>query len=196
MERVLSGAPGLDEVLNGGLPANAINLIVGLPGSGKTLLAEQYVFTNATVQRPAVYLSTVSEPFEKVIRYGQGLSFFDAEAVGQRVFYEDVGAALLEGGLGEVLERVKDVLNRYEPGVLVIDSFKPFASFADSSSAHRRFLHELAARLSVRPVTSLWVGEYSAAEMSSAAEFAIADAVLWLASARHDEREIRQLQVL
>jgi circadian clock protein KaiC len=159
-------------------------------------LAEQYVFTNATVQRPAVYLSTVSEPFEKVIRYGQGLSFFDAEAVGQRVFYEDVGAALLEGGLGAVIERVKDILNQYEPGTLVIDSFKPFASFADAPLAHRQFLHELTARLSVRTVTSLWVGEYSAAGMASAAEFAIADAVLWLTSARHDEREIRQLQVL
>jgi circadian clock protein KaiC len=169
---------------------------VGLPGSGKTLLAEQYVFTNATVERPAVYLSTVSEPFEKLIRYGQGLSFFDTDAVGQRVFYEDVGAALLEGGLGAVIERVKDILNQYEPGTLVIDSFKPFASFADAPLAHRQFLHELAARLSVRTVTSLWVGEYSASEMASAAEFAIADAVLWLTSARHDEREIRQLQVL
>jgi circadian clock protein KaiC len=196
MERVASGVAGLDEVLGGGLPANAINLIVGLPGSGKTLLAEQYVFTNATVERPAVYLSTVSEPFEKLIRYGQGLSFFDTDAVGQRVFYEDVGAALLEGGLGAVIERVKDILNQYEPGTLVIDSFKPFASFADAPLAHRQFLHELAARLSVRTVTSLWVGEYSASEMASAAEFAIADAVLWLTSARHDEREIRQLQVL
>jgi circadian clock protein KaiC len=196
MERVASGVAGLDAVLGGGLPANAINLIVGLPGSGKTLLAEQYVFTNATVERPAVYLSTVSEPFEKLIRYGQGLSFFDTDAVGQRVFYEDVGAALLEGGLGAVIERVKDILNQYEPGTLVIDSFKPFASFADAPLAHRQFLHELAARLSVRTVTSLWVGEYSAAEMASAAEFAIADAVLWLTSARHDEREIRQLQVL
>jgi circadian clock protein KaiC len=196
MERIASGVADLDEVLGGGLPANAINLIVGLPGSGKTLLAEQYLFTNATVERPAVYLSTVSEPFEKVIRYGQGLSFFDTDAVGQRVFYEDAGAALLEGGLGAVIERVKDLLNRYEPGVLVIDSFKPFASFADEPLAHRRFLHELAARLSVRAVTSLWVGEYSAAQMASASEFAIADAVLWLTSARHDEREIRQLQVL
>ncbi|MCA1701336.1 MAG: hypothetical protein LC790_21525 [Actinobacteria bacterium] len=173
MERLASGAAGLDEVLCGGLPANAINLIVGLPGSGKTLLAQQYVFTNATVERPAVYLATVSEPFEKIVRYGQGLSFFDTDAVGEGVFYEDVGAALLEGGLGAVLERVKDVLEQYEPGVLVIDSFKPFASFAESPSEHRGFVHELAARLSVRAVTSFWIGEYSAAEMSSAAEFAV-----------------------
>jgi circadian clock protein KaiC len=71
MQRLTSGAAGLDDVLDDGLPAHAIDLIVGLPGSGTTLLAEQYVFTDATVERPAAYLSTVSEPFEKVIRYGR-----------------------------------------------------------------------------------------------------------------------------
>ena len=196
MARLPSGAPGLDDVVGGGLPASGINLILGLPGSGKTLLAQQYVFANATVERPAVYLSTVSEPFEKIIRYGQTLSFFDVDAVGQRVFYEDVGAALIEGGLSAVSDRIEELLNVYEPGLLVIDSFKPFTSFAGSDSNHRRFLHVLAARLSVRPVASLWVGEYSAAEMTSAPEFAVADAVLWLTSARHDERDTRLLQVL
>src|ERR1700716_3070670 len=126
MARLPSGAPGLDDVVGGGLPASGINLILGLPGSGKTLLAQQYVFANATVERPAVYLSTVSEPFEKIIRYGQTLSFFDVDAVGQRVFYEDVGAALIEGGLGAVSDRIEELLNVYEPGLLVIDSFKPF----------------------------------------------------------------------
>ena len=39
------------------------------PGSGKTILAEQYAFHNATRERPGLYLSTVSEPLEKLIRY-------------------------------------------------------------------------------------------------------------------------------
>lgn len=64
-ERLSSGQPRLDGILQGGLPANAINLIIGPPGSGKTILVEQYVFRNATVERPALYLSTVSEPFDK-----------------------------------------------------------------------------------------------------------------------------------
>ena len=50
---------------------NALNMIIGLPGSGKTILAEQFMFHNATQQRPGVYLSTVSEPLEKILRYGQ-----------------------------------------------------------------------------------------------------------------------------
>ena len=85
-ERLSSGHPRLDGLLGGGLPANAINVLIGLPGAGKTILAQQYVFANATPDRPAVYLSTVSEPLEKIIRYGQTLDFFSAQAVGRAVF--------------------------------------------------------------------------------------------------------------
>jgi circadian clock protein KaiC len=196
VERLQSGVPGLDEVLGGGLPANAINLIVGLPGSGKTLLAQQYVFANSTVDSPAVYLSTVAEPFDKLVRYGQTLGFFDTDAVGRSVFYDDLGGTLLKDGVQGALDQVEGVLNGRQPQLLVIDSFKPFAALADSRSEYRRFLHALAARLTVRPLTSLWLGEYAAGEMAGAPEFAIADAVLWLTTGRYEQREIRLLHVL
>ena len=96
-DRLPSGSPRLDLVLGGGLPADAINLIIGRPGTGKTILAQQYLFRNATEERPALYLSTVSEPLEKILRYGQSLSFFDRAAVGSRVIYEDLGQTLNNG---------------------------------------------------------------------------------------------------
>jgi len=94
MQRIASGQPRLDEVFGGGLPANAINLIAGLPGTGKTMLAQLYAFTNATEEHPAVYLTTAAEPLEKVIRYGQELAFFDRQALGRRIFYENLGGLL------------------------------------------------------------------------------------------------------
>ena len=81
-ERLSSGSTRFDGVLGGGLPTNAINLVIGPPGSGKTILAEQYLFHNATDERPGLFLSTVSEPFDKVLRYGESLTFFDADAIG------------------------------------------------------------------------------------------------------------------
>ena len=91
-ERAPSGDEGLDLILGGGLPMNGINLIIGLPGSGKTLLCQQFIFGRATAERPAIYLSTVSEPFEKILHYAQTLSFFDRSAIGRSVFYEDLGS--------------------------------------------------------------------------------------------------------
>ena len=82
-DRLASGSARLDAILDGGLLVNGINLIMGRPGSGKTILAQQYLFHNATAERPALYLSTVSEPLEKILRYGQSLSFFDTSVVGQ-----------------------------------------------------------------------------------------------------------------
>ena len=93
------------------------------------------------------------------------MGFFDADAVGQRIFYEDLGGALIKEGVPAALERVKEIVNQRDPGLLVIDSFKPLAAVADSGSEYRRFLHELAARLSIRPITSLWLGEYTVNDM-------------------------------
>ncbi len=45
--RLRSGNQPLDEVLGGGLPANGISIIMGLPGTGKTIIAQQYTFHNA-----------------------------------------------------------------------------------------------------------------------------------------------------
>jgi circadian clock protein KaiC len=194
-DRLSSGEPHLDAVLGGGLPANAINMLVGLPGTGKTILAQQYVFANATPERPAVYLSTVSEPFDKILRYGQTLGFFDPKAVGRSVFYDDLGAVLNEHGLDGVAERISTLFKERRAGIVVIDSFKALSAYA-AGADFRRFLHNLAGHLSAYPASSFWVGEYSEDEIASAPEFAVADAIVDLSTTRAAERETRSLRVL
>jgi circadian clock protein KaiC len=196
-DRVSSGSERLDAVLGGGLLTNSINVVVGLPGSGKTILAQQYVFENASEDRPAVYLSTVSEPLEKILRYGQTLSFFDPNAIGTRVFYEDLGTSLSHpDALIETLGRVVAMLRERRPGLLVIDSFKALHPFASDATAFRRFLQDLAGNLSAYPATSLWVGEYGPDEIAVAPEFAVADGVISLAVEPAADRDARVLQVL
>ena len=87
--------------------------MVGPPGSGKTILAQHYVFHNATPERPAVYLTTVSEPLEKVLRYGQTMAFSDPQAVGRAVFYEDVGERPGTQGLSGVLQRIDALVKEH-----------------------------------------------------------------------------------
>ena len=193
--RLQSGHEPLDRVLGGGLPANAISLIMGRPGSGKTILAQQYVFQNATPERPVVYFTTVSEPLEKVVRFGQSLSFFEPASIGTSVFYEDLGGTVSQHGIKGVAERVGTVIKERRPGLIVIDSFKALHAFADDYAEFRRFLHELAGRLSAFPTASLWVGEYEDAEIGSSAEFAVADAIVDLTTARTGQRAGRVLEV-
>jgi circadian clock protein KaiC len=194
-ERLSSGSARLDEVLAGGLLQNAINLLIGAPGTGKTILADQYVFHNATQERPALYYSTMSEPYEKLLRYGQRLTFFDRTAVGTRVFYEPLGPALRAGGLDAVLNAIADGIKQHRPGIIVIDSFRALTPFGDAQT-FRSFLADLADLLTAFPVSAFWVGEYNSVDIADAAEFAVADAILSLSREDLGLREVRYLQVL
>jgi circadian clock protein KaiC len=195
-DRLSSGSDRLDAVLGGGLPRNGIVLICGKPGSGKTILAQQYVFHNASADRPAIYLSTVSEPLDKILHYGQSLDFFEPSALGTQVIYEDLGRTLNEDGLAGALASITELLKRHRPGLVVIDSFRALQTYAAHPEAFRGFLHELAARLSVLPTTSFWVGEYDGTDTSDAPEFAVADAIVSLSTDRDGERDRRVLSVL
>jgi len=176
---------------------HAINLIVGVPGSGKTILSQQVAFRNATAERPSLYLSTLSEPLDKILRYGEGLSFFDVQAVHDgRVVYEDIGQPLGEGSLDAVLNAVEQLLRRVRPGIVVIDSFRAFQSIAGDVSVFRQFLYGLLRRLSATAATSIWNAPYTRSQAMQEAESAVADSVLSLDVRQMAEREVRVLQVL
>ena len=195
-DRLLSGSGRLDAILGGGLPGNAIHLIAGAPGSGKTILAEQYAFANATVERPAVYLSTVSEPLDKLVRFGQTLEFFDLASVGERVFFESLGEDLEEGGLPRTLERLRAILRERHPGILIIDSFKALAAYAATHRDFRSFLFELASDTSAVAGSSFWLGEYDLDTISGEPEAAVADSILALGYRQSGERSSRLLEVI
>jgi len=195
--RLSSGLDPLDEVLGGGLPDGSLTLVAGAPGTGKTILAQHFVFHNATSAQPAVYCSTVSEPLEKLLRYGQTLAMFDTSAVGTAVLYEDLGAiATGPDGLDGVLARVDVLLNTHRPSIVVIDSFKALQPFAAGAADYRRFLHNLAGRLSTRRTSTFLLGEYTPAELGSAPEFAVADVILSLGLEHNGYRTTRHIEVV
>jgi len=194
-DRLRSGHQPLDDVLGGGLPGNGISIIMGLPGTGKTIIAQQYTFHNARPDRPAVYFSTLSEPLEKIIRFGQALDFFNAAAVGKSVFYQDLGQVAGRDGLAGVGDHVAAVLKQRRPGLIVIDSFKALHVLADSDAGFRQFLHQLAGRLSAFPAAALWIGEYESGEAATSPEFAVADAIVELAAVPLGQREHRFLHI-
>ena len=105
--RLATGVPGLDDVLGGGVPEFSFNLIAGGPGAGKTTLAHQLMFANATPERKALYVSIIGEPPIKMLRYQQQYAFFDAAKVGDgTVRFTHLGQQAIESGMGPVLESI------------------------------------------------------------------------------------------
>src|SRR5690349_12982136 len=64
-ERVSTGVTGLDDVLHGGLTRDRLYLMEGMPGSGKTTLAFQFLLDGAKHGEPVLYL-TLSETEEEI----------------------------------------------------------------------------------------------------------------------------------
>ena len=65
IERVHTGIPGLDHVLEGGFPKGARVLLAGGAGCGKTICCGQYLYKGATrYGEPGVYVSTEEPPSE------------------------------------------------------------------------------------------------------------------------------------
>ena len=197
IERLPSGNERLDEILNGGLLQNAINLIVGVPGSGKTILSQQFAFHNATVEKPALYLSTLSEPLDKILRFGETLKVFDHNAVEDgRVIYEDLGRVLGGEGLEHILGAIEGYLKELRPGIVVIDSFRAFAAVSHDTPEFRKFLYSLTRLLAASATTAVWNAPYTREQAMEAAEFAVADSIIALDIKLVGAREMRVLQVL
>ena len=194
-DRIPTGCVGLDEILNGGIPANTITVLMGAPGTGKTILAEGLAFSNATEARPALYLTTLSEPLEKFIFHGQRYSFFDPEKVGKSVIYEDLGMMVRETGIEKLAEVVGDLIMKYKPAFLFIDSFKSLNELIQSTLERRTVIYDLATVLTAYQCTTFLIGEYSDAMTTDLPEFAIADVVLNMMKYSTNVREQRFLRV-
>ncbi len=194
--RVQSGNPQADEILGGGFPRNSINIVMGQPGTGKTVFAEQLLFHNASSDRPSVYATTLSEPLSKVVSYAQRLDFFDADRLGGDIHYDDLSAQLLDGGPDALVDWLDDTIKTRSPQIIVVDSFRAIHDVARSSDSMRRFVSRIAGLLSAYDVTAFLLGEYTQDDIRLYPEFAVADAVVELARETLSTRDERYLRVL
>jgi circadian clock protein KaiC len=195
-ERVSTGNPQADEILGGGFPPNSINIVMGQPGTGKSIFAEQLVFQNASDDRPILYLTTLSEPLAKMVGYLQRFAFFDEAKMGRSVIYEDIGPQLVKGGIRALLECVGQAIEASAPKIIVIDSFRALHDLSPSALELRQVLYELTGLLTAYRTTVFLLGEYTDDDAQRLPEFAVADGILQFLRNPLSTRDERFLRVL
>lgn len=195
LDRVTTGVESLDHILDGGIPKYSIVFVAGLPGTGKTILCEQALFANAR-KGTCLYMSTLSEPVMKMLRFGQRFEFFDATALGHQVIYSDLGASIHRGGSDGFLAELERLIQEHRPNFIVIDSFKVLREEFNEDRTFRKFTADLMALLSTWEVTSFLVGEYSERDIREEPEFAIADGIIYLYGTEESLRQKRYLRIM
>lgn len=190
-----TGDRHFDAILGGGIPAQSVVVVAGAPGAGKTVLTLQLLFQAARDGKTCLYVTTLSEPAIKLIRYMQFFDFFDADLLDRRIILADLGAAVRESPERTIRE-LSRLIQQHEPNMVAIDSFKAIADLMPDSRMARAFTYELATQTATWGATAFLLGEYGPDESVSRAEFAVADGVIQLASERRELTSLRELEVL
>jgi len=200
IRRLPSGVPGLDNLLGGGLPEFSFNLIAGTPGSGKTTLTNQIMFSLANPKYRALFFTVLGEPALKMLRYQQQFTFFDHDKINESIRFVNLSAELLRGDFDRVLVRVADEVKAYEPSLVVVDSFRSVAQSVkreDQSVADlQQFVQKLGQQMTSWQATTFLIGEYLAPESESSPIFTVADGILWLSQNVHRDSMVRKMQVI
>jgi circadian clock protein KaiC len=198
IKKLPSGIPGLDTVLGGGLPEFSFNLIAGGPGGGKTTLAHQIMFANASPERPALFVTILGEPPLKMLRYQQQFSFFDAGKIPGCVRFLHLGTEVLEGGLESVLERIVREVEATSPKLVFVDSFRAVArkSMHPGQMELQDFIQRLSLHLTSWEATTFLIGEYEERETDGSPILTVADGIIWLTQVTNRNSVVRKVKVV
>ncbi|MDQ3187123.1 MAG: AAA family ATPase [Pseudomonadota bacterium] len=200
IRRLTTGVPGLDDLLGGGLPEFSFNLIAGTPGSGKTTLAHQIMFSLANPSNRALFFTVLGEPALKMLRYQQQFGFFDINKINESIRFVNLSADLMEGNFTRVLSRMAEEVKDYVPSLVFVDSFRSVVQSLKREeqgvSELQRFIQQLGMQMTSWQVTTFLIGEYLAPESESSPVFTVADGILWLSQNLHRNSMVRKMQVV
>ena len=171
-EKHTTGIEGLDNVLGGGLTPNRLYLVEGVPGSGKTTLALQFLLEGAAAGEHTLYV-TLSESADELqsvaASHGWSLDKItirelspSEEALRPEDQYTMFHPSEVE--LGETTRAVLDEVVRIEPRRVVFDSLSELRLLAGNPLRYRRQILALKQFFSGRKCTVLLLDDMTSTD--------------------------------
>ena len=200
LEKLCTGVPGLDVLLDGGLTEFSFTLIAGAPGSGKTTLAHQIMFALANTERRALFFTVLGEPPLKMLRYQQQFSFFDMDKVGPAIRYVNLADDLRSGDFSGVLERIMREVEDFAPSLVFVDSFRSVVQTARTGNEGlwdlQHFVQELGSRMATWQATTFLIGEYTQTDVEANPIITVADGMIALSHNLDEDSVVRKIRIV
>lgn len=191
--RVPTGIAGLDEILLGGLFRAGVYIVRGVPGVGKTILGNHLAFNHVRSGGRAVYATLLSESHGRLLAFLQTMSFYDRDAVGDRLKYLNGYAAIEKEGLPGLLKLIRGIVRESKATLLVVDGMITASALAESEVHFKKFVQELQTWIEVIGCTVVMLTSAREAELRP--EYTMVDGIIELEYPGVGARRVRELTV-
>lgn len=190
-----TGVPGLDTLLSGGLSDNALVVVVGPTGAGKTVLASQILFHVVQQQAPVLVLTSYAEGHSKLLEHLRPFAFFDEEAISRSLTLVSLPSMIgmnVDTAAATIMKTVRECAAR----LVLIDGFQGLTDQINDMTVLRRLLAAFATQLTYFKVTMLLTITGTAREEPTTTGLTSADVVLGLHYGLKGWQHTRRIEVL
>jgi KaiC domain protein len=176
MKRVETKIPGLDEILNGGIPERNVVLVSGGPGTGKTILSQQFVWNGLQLGEPGVYVALEEHPVQirqNMLQFGWNVKPFEEKGkfalidaftagVGKTKEYEKYVVTDLND-IREIIDVLSQVVRDVDAKRVAVDSVTSL--YINKPALARGIILQLKRVLAGLGCTTLFVSQISVGEL-------------------------------
>jgi KaiC domain protein len=175
IKRVATNIPGLDEILNGGIPERNVVLVSGGPGTGKTILSQQFLWNGLQMGEAGIYVALEEHPIQirqNMAQFGWNVKSFEDKGlfalvdaftagIGRAKEYEKYVVTDL-GDIGELIDVLSQAIKEMNAKRVVVDSVTSL--YIDKPSVARGIILKLKRVLAGLGCTTFFVSQISVGE--------------------------------
>ena len=193
-ERLSSGIPGLDEIVGGGLLKGGTYLILGHPGTGKTILANQLSFSESQQGRRALYVTLLAENHSRMFGHLESLDFFDRSQISESIQFVSGYGVLEKDGLDGLMKLLGALVHRHKSTLLFIDGVASASDLSGSEISFKKFVHNLNTVLGMSGCTTFLLS--SSVGDPTRPEYTMVDGIIKLTMRQTGMQVAREIEIL
>ena len=192
-EKVTTGIPRLDEMMDGGVYRGSITVIAGNTGTGKTTFGIHFTYSNALRGKKSVFV-TFEESVESILR---AMRSYGMEFDGVRDNMIIVSLIPESESPINVFVKLKDIVEKENPIAMFIDSYNSLEGNMDENELSKmvRYLQLMIREKGIATMMSLNV-DGRVKELPQTGLSTLADNIILLSYDFEDDEMVRKILIL